>query len=87
MRVVLARPYAGHDADETVDLPDAEAKRLLADGRARKPSAATPAPRPPRGPRPEPPTAAGYLGPVPPSADSAFAGPTPSPDAGEGESV
>jgi hypothetical protein len=33
--VTLAYPFDGHEPDETVDLPDAEARRLLNDGRAR----------------------------------------------------
>lgn len=38
MRVTLAYAYDGHWPDETVDLPDGVARRLLFDGRARKPA-------------------------------------------------
>lgn len=37
MRVTLAYPFDGHSPDETVDLDDATAKRLLRDGFARLP--------------------------------------------------
>lgn len=37
MRITLAVPYEGHDPDETVDLDDADARRLLRDGFARLP--------------------------------------------------
>lgn len=37
MKVTLAYPYEGHDPDETVDLPEAVARRLLSDGAARLP--------------------------------------------------
>lgn len=35
MKVTLAYEYEGHEPDTTVDLPDAEARRLIGDGRAR----------------------------------------------------
>lgn len=38
MKVTLAYPYEGHEPDDTVDLPDADARRLLSDGKARKPA-------------------------------------------------
>lgn len=38
MKVTLAYPYEGHEPDETIDLPDAEARRLVNDGRARRAS-------------------------------------------------
>ena len=50
MRITLAYACEGHDPDETVDLPDDVARRLVNDGRARLPAAEvapepTPAPR------------------------------------------
>lgn len=38
MKVTLAYEYQGHQPDETIDLPDAEAQRLVGDGRARRAS-------------------------------------------------
>lgn len=38
MKVTLAYAYGDHTPDETIDLPDAEAQRLVNDGRARKAS-------------------------------------------------
>lgn len=38
MRVTLAYRYQGHDPDDTVELPDAEAVQLLRDGWARLPT-------------------------------------------------
>jgi hypothetical protein len=40
MRVTLAYPYDGNQADETIEIDDAEGRRLVRDGRAR-PAAAT----------------------------------------------
>lgn len=37
MKVTLAYAYGGHGPDETVDLPDDVARRLLSDGTARRP--------------------------------------------------
>lgn len=37
MQITLAYPYGDHQPDETVDLPDDEARRLLNDGFARLP--------------------------------------------------
>ena len=41
MRVTLARPFDGHPAKETVDLPQAVARTLIRDGHARPASSAT----------------------------------------------
>lgn len=41
IRVTLAYPYEGHAPDETIELDDPTARRLIREGRAR---AATPAP-------------------------------------------
>lgn len=38
MKVTLAYVYGDHQPDETIDLPDAEAQRLINDGRARRAS-------------------------------------------------
>lgn len=38
MKITLAYPHDGHEADETVDLPGPEARRLLFDGKARLPA-------------------------------------------------
>lgn len=38
MRITLAYPYEGHAPDETIDLDDREARRLLSSGRARLPA-------------------------------------------------
>ena len=35
MKVTLAYAYGDHKPDETIDLPDREARRLVNDGRAR----------------------------------------------------
>lgn len=39
MRIALARPFQGHAADDVVDLDDATARRLIGDGKARRPTA------------------------------------------------
>lgn len=44
MKVTLARAYGDHAPDETVDLPDTDALRLLADGKARLPKPTPPEP-------------------------------------------
>lgn len=41
MKVILAYPYKKHAPDDEVDLPEAEARRLLNDGRARRPARLT----------------------------------------------
>lgn len=38
MKVTLAYEYEDHQPDETIDLPDREALRLISDGRARRAS-------------------------------------------------
>jgi hypothetical protein len=38
MKVTLAYPYGDHEPDTTIDLPDAEAQRLVNDGKARQAS-------------------------------------------------
>ena len=37
MRITLAVPYDGHDPDETIEVDDANGRRLLRDGFARLP--------------------------------------------------
>lgn len=53
MNVTLAYPFEGHGPDETVDLPDDVARRLLADGAARRPTQPA-AKRPARRKKPTP---------------------------------
>lgn len=63
MRVTLARPFDGHPARATVDLPTGTARQLVRDGHARlappEPAPAVPraTPSPRREPDPTPPTA------------------------------
>lgn len=45
MKITLAYAYEGHSPDDTVDLPEAEARRLLSDGVARLPVKSTTSPR------------------------------------------
>lgn len=37
MRITLAYPYEGHAPDDTIELDDTDARRLLRDGKARLP--------------------------------------------------
>jgi hypothetical protein len=43
MKVTLAAAYGKHETDETVDLPESQARQLLFDGLARVPDSTVPA--------------------------------------------
>lgn len=54
MNVTLAYAYRGHAPNTTIDLPAAEARRLIANGEARRVMKAGPVPAPKPKPAPKP---------------------------------